>query len=408
MPSVNPDILKWARETAGLTLEDAAEKLAIGEARGVPGEQRLAVYEAGDREPSRPLLLRMAKQYRRPLLTFYMSEAPRPGERGEDFRALPPEHSRAQDALVDALIRDVRARQEMVRAILEDEDEAVRLPFVASMTMRDGVEAVLQSIRETLNLDLEQYRGRYLGSRGPGGFAYLREQAEKAGVYVLLIGNLGSHHTSLDVEMFRGFALADNVAPFVVINDQDAETAWAFTLLHELCHIWLGATGVSGGNTGTAVEQFCNDLAGRFFLPAKELENLRDLRGAGIDAVSARINEFAEHRQISRSMVAYKLYREGVIERDLWSGLSAIYRNQWLAARAAQREKNREREGGPNYYVVRRHRLGDALVSLARRMLAERVLSPSKAAKVLGVKPSNVYNLVNVEAGPPAMRTAQG
>src|ERR1700730_13312202 len=138
MPSVNPNILKWARETAGLSLQDAAEKVALGEARGVPGEDRLAAYEAGEREPSRPLLLRMAKQYRRSLLTFYMSEAPRPGERGQDFRTLPPEHSRAQDPLVDALIRDVRVRQGMVRAVLEDEDEAIRLPFVASMTEGDG------------------------------------------------------------------------------------------------------------------------------------------------------------------------------------------------------------------------------------------------------------------------------
>src|SRR5271165_941151 len=51
---------------------------------------------------------------------------------------------------------------------------------------------------DTLDLDLDQYRGRQLNKRGPGGFSYLREQAEKAGVYVLLIGNLGSHHTSLD------------------------------------------------------------------------------------------------------------------------------------------------------------------------------------------------------------------
>ena len=29
MPQVNPDILRWARETAGLTLEEAARKLAI-------------------------------------------------------------------------------------------------------------------------------------------------------------------------------------------------------------------------------------------------------------------------------------------------------------------------------------------------------------------------------------------
>lgn len=408
MPSVNPDIIKWARETAGLTLEEAAEKLDIGEARNVPGADRLAAYEAGEREPSRPLLLRMSKQYRRPLLTFYMSTAPRVAERGEDFRTLPPEHSTAQDALVDALIRDVQARQEIVRAILVDEDEGVRLPFVASMTMRQGAGAVLQSIQQALGLDLAQYRGRHGASRGPSGFAYLRQQAEQAGVYVLLIGNLGSHHSSLDVEMFRGFALADDVAPFIVINDQDAENAWAFTLLHELCHIWLGATGVSGATAGTDLERFCNDVAGRFFLPENDIAELRDLRSAGFKAAVARINDFAEQRNVSRSMVAYKLYREGIIEYELWSRLTAFYRTQWRRTRDAQRERERDREGGPNYYVVKRHRLGAALVNLTRRMLAEKAMSPSKAAKVLRVKPSNVYSVVSSEVGPAPWRAAQG
>mgnify|MGYP001381319288 CR=1 FL=1 len=407
MPNVNPEILRWARETAGLTLEEAAEKLSIGDARGVPGNERLAAYEVGEAEPSRPVLLRMSKQYRRPLLAFYMSSVPRTAERGEDFRTLPPEHSRFQDALVDTLIRDVRARQEMVRALLEEEDEAVPLPFVGSMSMRDGAEAVLQSIRETLDLHLDHYRGR--GNHGLNGFAYLREQAEKAGIYVLLIGNLGSHHTSLDVEIFRGFALADKVAPFVVINDQDSEKAWAFTLLHELCHIWLGQTGVSGTSAANAVEQFCNDVAGRFFLQREELEPLSYLQGSSFDDAVAAINDFAEQRNVSRSMVAYKLFREGIIDRDMWSRLSGFYRAQWRQGREDQRARNRDREGGPNYYVVRRHRVGAALLGLTRRMLAGRVLSPSKAAKLLGVKPSNVYNMVyNGSGDPGALRTAQG
>ncbi|MBR0882455.1 ImmA/IrrE family metallo-endopeptidase [Bradyrhizobium liaoningense] len=404
MPSVNPDILRWARETAGLSAEDAAAKLDLKDARGVTGAERLAALEAGEREPSRPLLVRMAKHYRRPLLAFYMAAPPTQAERGEDFRTLPPEHSIAQDALVDALIRDVRARQQIVREALEEEDAAIRLPFVGSMTMRQGANAVLASIVETLNLDLERYRRGT--NRQPGGFAYLRHQAEQAGIYVLLIGNLGSHHTSLDVETFRGFALADEVAPFVVVNDQDAQTAWAFTLLHELCHIWLGATGVSGAVAESAVEQFCNDVAGRFLLPSAEIETLAGLRGASFESVVTRINDFAEQRNISRSMVAYKLLREGLIDRELWSRLTALFRSQWKAARASERERNREREGGPNYYVVRRHRLGDALVNLTGRMLAERILSPTKAGKVLGVKASNVYGVVG--AGSAGFNAAQG
>ena len=401
MPRVNPDILKWARKTAGLTLGEAADKVDIKAARGVSGEERLAEYEAGQKEPSRPLLRRMAKQYRRPLMAFYMSAVPKAGERGQDFRTLPPEHSRADDAMVDALVRDVRARQEIVRALLVDEDEATPLPFVGSMTTREGAEAVGRSISRTLALDLAEYR-----DRRSGGFTYLRAQAEKAGTYVLLIGNLGSYHTNLDVGIFRGFALADPIAPFVIINDNDAETAWSFSLLHELCHIWLGATGISGANAATPVEQFCNDVAGQVLLPPNERQELLALRGYQLDDLTDRINELAVRWQVSMSMIAYTLLREGVIEQDIWAQLSGLFRQQWVEARQDRRDRNRETAGGPNYYVVRKHRIGDALLGLAERTMAEGTLSPSKAGKLLGVKPSNVYKLFDGDAARPPIRAA--
>ena len=60
---------------------------------------------------------------------------------------------------------------------------------------------------------------------------------------MLLLGDLGSHHSDMNEEVFRGFALADEIAPFVVINDNDATTARSFSLIHELAHIWIGASG---------------------------------------------------------------------------------------------------------------------------------------------------------------------
>lgn len=395
MPDVNPAILKWARETAGLALEDAAAKLDVGDARGVAGPDRLAALEAGEAKPTRPLLIRMAAQYRRPLLTFYLSEPPAKGARGQDFRTLPPEHSRRDDALVDALIRDVRARQGMVRALLEAEDEATPLPFVGSVTMREGAAAVLASIVDTLSLNLAQFRGSPgYNRRGKTGFAYLREQAERAGVFVLLIGNLGSHQSNIDIETFRGLALADPIAPFVVVNDQDAQSAWSFTLLHELAHIWLGETGVSGANPSAAVERFCNDVAARFLLPTDEIRGEKELSKAPFETVLARINQIAEERNISRSVVAYKLLREGLIAEDVWLGLSALFRKHYKANKEAERSRDRDGSGGPNYYTVRRHRVGARMIDLARRMLADGALVPSKAAKLLGVKPANVYALV--------------
>ena len=400
MPQINPEILVWARETAGLTPEEAVRKLGIRDARGVGAIDRLAALEAGSAQPTRPLLVKMAKQYRRPLVTFYMPSPPRRGERGRDFRTLPEGHSDAAEALLDALIRDVRARQSMVRALLEDEEEADPLPFVGSVRMADGAPALLASIRKTLRISLDAFRS---AGSSEDAFALLRARAEAAGVFVLLIGNLGSHHTAIDLETFRGFALADKIAPFVIINDQDAQVAWSFTLLHELAHLWLGETGVSGAFAEAAIERFCNMVASEFLLPSEELANLQVDDATDFETAQARITAFAQDRHLSRSMVAYKLYQAGAIERDAWGRLSAFFRQKWLQSRAERRERAREKEGGPSYYVVRRHRVGTALIDLVRRTVAEGILAPSKAGKILGVKPANVEMMVN-PAGPPLLR----
>jgi Zn-dependent peptidase ImmA (M78 family) len=374
------------------------KKLGVRDARGVPAVDRLAALEAGEALPTRRMLLKMAKQYRRPLLTFYMSAPPRKGERGRDFRSLPEGHSETAEALLDALIRDVRARQSMVRALLKEE-ETEPLSYVASMRMSDGVAAVVTAIRERLNLTLQAFRST---SSSQQAFALLRERAEAAGVFVLLIGNLGSHHTAIDLETFRGFALADEIAPFVIINDQDAQAAWSFTLLHELAHLWLGQTGVSGAFAETVIEQFCNKVASEFLLPSEELLDLQVDDLTDFEASQARITKFAGERHLSGSMVAYKLYQTGAIDREAWRRLSDFFRQKWLQTRAERRERAREKEGGPSYYVVRRHRVGAALIELVRRTMADGVLVPSKAGKILGVKPVNVQAMVN-PTGPPTL-----
>ncbi|MEE4348996.1 MAG: XRE family transcriptional regulator [Pacificimonas sp.] len=396
MPTVEPSVLRWARESAGLSVEEAAAKVGLNAARGVSGADRLRALESEKGEVSRPVLLKMVRAYRRPLVSFYLDEPPLRGERGEDFRTL-PDRSSDSEPLVDALVRDIRVRQAMVKSVLLDEEEVRPLPFVNSMGRDAGVASVLASITETLGLDLAEFRAQ---ASPEDGFALVRRQAEKAGIYVLLIGNLGSHHTALDVDVFRGFALADPVAPFVVINDQDAKTAWSFTLMHELAHIWLGETGVSGGDLEGATEQFCNDVASEFLLPAEDLRQLQVRVGGTEEQAARKITDFANERLISRSLVAYRLYKTGTLDRAIWQSLTSRFADEWLASRAARRERARAQDGGPNYYVVRRHRLGSALLSFVARNLSEGVLTPTRASKLLGVKPRSVHPLLTGGAPP--------
>jgi len=391
MPNINPEILRWARETAGFELAEAADKIALGPAHGVDGAQRLASLEAGDVEPTRPLLLKMAKQYRRPLLTFYLSSPPAKGNRGQDFRTLPEGSTTEDEAVLDVLLRDIMARQALIRAALEDEDERRPLAWVGSASVDAGVERLVAQLRTALNINLASFRG---APSPEEAFRMLRESVEDLGAYVVLASNLGSHHTSLGIDVFRGLAVADSLAPFVVVNDQDSRTAWSFTLMHEVAHLWLGFTGVSGGTFDRAIERFCNQVASEILLPASELQQVQIRPNMSEALLEQTISEFAVLRKVSRSMVAYRLYLQQTISEAQWRSATRTFHLQWLGQRDRQRESTREATGGPNYYVVRRHRLGSALLSTTARLLSSGALTTVKASQVLGVKPNNVQALM--------------
>lgn len=399
MPAVNPRILLWARETAGLTPQDAVARIGIKDARGEAAIDRLAALERGETAPTRPVLVRMAQHYRRPLLAFYLNEPPPRGDRGADFRMLPASRLAETEALVDALVRNVRSRQHMVRTMLEAEEEAVSLPFVGSLNRNHSRETVRQitvsegteGLRHVLGYDLTA--NLYYAQPSPGdAFALLRSQAEASGVFVILKGDLGSYLSDIEVDVFRGFAIADDVAPFVVINDNDSVPAWSFTLLHEIVHLLLGDTGLSGDHPGRVVEDFCNRVAAEWMLPTRLLSQIEISRD--ITEQQRYISEFVRPRNLSHTMVAYQLLRANRIDQHAFDALREIFRERWLHKRDRQRALARESDSGPNYYVVRRHRVGHALLRLTSRMVESDALSITKAAIILDVKPLQVSKML--------------
>ena len=382
MPKVKKEILVWARETAGFTLEEAAKKLSISDIQTSSAVDRLKEYESTG-EISRALLVKMSRTYRRPLLTFYMSAPPRKGNRGQDFRTLPNDYSTSENAFLDVLIRKVMARQSIVHSVLEEDEEVKPLSFIGSSKISDGVQAVRDSIRSKLQIEEVDF---YSQPSPDDAFALLRETAEAEGIFVLLIGDLGNYRTKMEPEIFRGFALSDSIAPFIVINDRDSHSAWSFTLLHEITHLWLGQTGVSNSFATKKIEQFCNDVAGEFLLSGDQLDLLNVDESTPLDDAIDEITEFAIDRNLSSSMVAYKLLRSGRIQEQTWSNLSSAFRELWLENRFKKHEASKSKPAAVDYYLVRKHRVGKALIQLVDRMMLEGSLSTSKAGTVLGVK----------------------
>lgn len=79
---IKPKLLRWARDTSGLSLETAAEKVGVR-------PERLAQWEAGGALPSVPQLRKAAEVYKRPLALFFLPAPPAPPDLPHDFRRLP-------------------------------------------------------------------------------------------------------------------------------------------------------------------------------------------------------------------------------------------------------------------------------------------------------------------------------
>lgn len=397
--AINPAVLVWARETAGLSTEEAAAKIGLTSGARGSAIEKLEAMEAGEREPSEGQLVKMASVYHRPLLALYMAEPPRPAVRAEDFRTMRAPVAPQESARLDALVRDVRTRQGILRDLMEDEEDAKPLQFVGSLSVNTPVGQAVARIKDALKIDSDRAFRR--GMREPYDlFTELRRRTEALRIFVILLGDLGNYLTAISPKVFRGFAVADKLAPMVVINDQDAKAAWSFTLIHELVHVFVGNTGISGlpviGEPVTQnarIERFCNDVAGELLLPDQAL--VRVQRMVTADAVLQEAEILCREWHVSNAMAAYRLWRANKADAETYGEVVRILGDQWQRQRTLEREKNKANEGGPNYYVVRRHRLGDALLRFVGHELRAEALTHTTAAKILGVRPGAVEPLLS-------------
>ncbi|EOB3109121.1 ImmA/IrrE family metallo-endopeptidase [Yersinia enterocolitica] len=389
MAKPNPEILKWARENSGLSLDEAAKKLNLKSAKQ-SGASILHAYESGEKEPTSKKVGEIAKLYHRPLLTFYLSKPPVIQKKGEDYRTAPDSMPLEMNGNVDAIVRDIFVRQSIVREALIDSDDAENKDFVGSLKGLPDITDASAYIKQRFNINTAEFRRQGTPHDAMG---YLRKQVENEGVFILLIGNLGSHHSSVSTSYFRGFAIADNIAPFIVINDNDSKMAWSFTLLHELAHILIGETGISNTSVTHKIEKYCNDIASNILLPAEDLFTVKIDDPSDFTELSSVLQERSVFYNVSPSLIAYRLFRDGKISFADWEKTSNHFKELWIQSKI---KKPDEKKSSGTFYVTKCHKTGNALIRVVKNSILEGVITETKAGRVLGVSPGNVARMVEL------------
>lgn len=394
--NINSDILAWARKEAGISLAEAASRAKISATKDKTAEQRLDEWEKNKDKPTQNQLAAIAKAYYRPVLTFYLPSRPAPNADVADFRTVGDGGVGAPSPKLRALVSKIKARQqEMLELLRENENEELEpLPFVGRFRSRRDVEEVAKDIERVLNLPLSR-REQLDGNDAL--FRLIRNSAEDTGVFVLAQGDLGSHHTDIAPTEFRGFALADPIVPFILLNDNDARAAQTFTLVHELAHLWIGDTGISNfdpfnGEDGSSRvdERFCNAVSAEFLMPKEAIARVWQIHRS-LNLPEA-IRSIARHFGVSRAAVGHRLWRLGKIDGDRWWPLYESYKADW-AARKKKLSESKDKKPPPVYYPIKAYQLGRRLIRTVLNALDAGEMSYSRASHILGVAPNGFEKL---------------
>ena len=369
---VKPEMIRWARERAGLEVDDLR--------RAFP---KLEAWERGEVQPTLRQLEAFASRVRVPLGYLFLESPPEEPLPIPDYRTISGPPRRPSPDLLDTIYL-VQQRQEWYREYLQIQG-AEPLPFVGSATLQDDPEEVAVRIRHTLRVNLAERRALRTWTEA---LRYLTEKAEAVGILVMSSGVVGTNtRRKLDPEEFRGLTLVDALAPVIFINAADTVAARIFTLAHELAHIWLGQSGVSNPQIhlfpDERVEQWCNRVAAEVLVPRAVL--LEEHRPAWPPQEEAQ--RLARLFKVSTLVILRRLYEVGRLSEELfWQ----VYQEERERARAIAR---RSGQGG-DFYRNLFARVSRPLVEAVVVSTLEGHTLYREAYRLLGIRSPEVFQKI--------------
>ncbi|MBS4800615.1 MAG: ImmA/IrrE family metallo-endopeptidase [Stenotrophomonas maltophilia] len=374
---IQPSVMRWARESAGMSVDDVATRL----------KRQLAEvesWESGDGAPTYPQLERLAYElYKRPLAVFFLPEPPQEVSPRQQFRTLPAEELASLSRDTYLHLRKARAYQVGLEDLYSETNPAPRkIWHHVSLQRNQDVAAQAMNIRRELGID-SPTQAQWGGD--DQALKAWRSAIERTGVFVF--------KDSFKQKTISGFCLRDHEFPLIYINNSTTKTRQIFSLLHELAHILFDVSGISKFDTSyirelpvreQELEVFCNAVAAEVLIPFDEFSRVTAGVPSNVDALDdAYFSGVARHFGVSREAILRRFLDAGRATRSFYESKAREWTDQMV-----------ERDGGGgSWYASKGAYLSDTLLQevFARRLRGQ--LSSERAAEYLGVKPANLPGL---------------
>ena len=374
---VTLEVLRWARESAGIRLEEVAKPLKLKSTT----TETIQQWESGQGNLTYSQLEKLAKIYRRPVAVFFFPEPPEEPSLKGQFRSLPEAYVDKIPTKIRFLIRDGMAKQMNLSELLEDTNLAKR-KIVQGIVVRDRISAknLAAQARKYIGISLEEQTKCKDENEA---LKMWRNALEECGLWIF--------KDAFHDENYCGFCLHDEQFPIIYLNSGMSKNRQIFTLFHELSHLLRRKGGVDMRTTPQLQgdykkeEVFCNAFAGAFLVPDESFQ-----RYTKKNPEDNEIKRLANLYKVSREVILRKFYDREFISKIKYEEELEKYKREW---RASQLEKKQRRSGGPNYFVKIYTYLGQKYLEVAFRQYHQRKINDRELADYLGIKTKSLEKL---------------
>jgi Zn-dependent peptidase ImmA (M78 family)/transcriptional regulator with XRE-family HTH domain len=366
--TLEPRILRWARERAGLDESALAKKL------GVKKVERVTEWEMTGELPYVKAELLAQKTYT-PFGYLFLKEPPEDKLPIPDFRTLRDAPMRRPSPDLLETVYQMQRRQAWMREFLLEEGEPP-LTFVGSVTIQDNPTTAALAMRTALGCA----HGWAAQERTwTEALMHLRQKIEEIGVLAVINGVVGNNNRrKLSPDEFRGFALSDSHAALIFINGSDFKAAQMFTLAHELAHLWIGKDGVSNFEAlqprSSDVEEWCNAAAAEFLVPESEMRAVWPQAQRAGEPYQFLAGRF----KVSSLVAARRALALGLVGRQQFFAFYAAYQED-------ERRKQRSTKPGGDFWATQNVRVGQRFGAAVVRSAREGRLLYREAYSLTGL-----------------------
>ena len=374
--NINRDILKWARETSGVNLDDISQ---------VKGLKDIASWEEGTSYPTYGQLETLSSKYKRPLAIFFFPSIPEEDNIKKSFRTIPDYEKENIPPSVRFLLREGEVMQMNLMELYNGKNP-YKDQLITQKIKNKDLNTLVNEVRNYFEIDISEQK-KWKDSKT--ALKKWRDILANKGIFVF--------KRPFKTKSYSGFCLYNELFPIIYINNSSSDTRQIFTLFHELAHLLyknnhldifsfkeISSEYIDNlSENERRVERLCNKFASEFLVPRNDFAE--EMTSYSSNNILQSASKLATIYNVSREVILRKFYDAQQISSKKYE--------EYVKEINELKKKAPKGSGGGNHYTNVIHYLGKPYLDIVFSKYLNNKISIQQTADYLLVKVGHIEQL---------------